>query len=204
MRSRVTAVAVAILITGSACSNGPSTTTGPTAASGLPLSIGCGAELDGYQCTLHADRNGVPRDVTGLAAWSTSDTSIATVNSVGFVTVLQDGQVAIRASYQGESTFLTMQVQAGGQRRYLRALSGWVVDADTESKLAGVSVTFVAGVNAGRTTQTGTDGAYQIYDLQPGSFTVRFSKAGYRSADYDFTLPGDRFVSLDARLTRSP
>jgi hypothetical protein len=65
-------------------------------------------------------------------------------------------------------------------------------------------VAFVAGANAGRTTQTGTDGAYQIYDLQPGSFTVRFSKAGYRSADYDFTLPGDRFVGLDARLTRSP
>jgi len=205
MRTWVAAVTVAILISGSACSNGPAKIAGPTGAGAdLPLSMGCGAELDGYQCTLRADRNGVPRDVTGLATWSTSDTSIATVNSVGFVTVLQDGQVAIRASYQGESAFLTMQVQAGGQRRYYRALSGWVVDADTETKLAGVSVTFIAGANAGRTTQTGPDGAYQIYDLQLGSFTMRFSKAGYRSADYDFTLPGDRFVSLDARLTRSP
>src|SRR5262245_66529067 len=97
-----------------------------------------------------------------------------------------------------------MQLQTTGQRRYYFALSGWVVDAQTETKLAGVSVEFVAGTNAGRTTQTGTDGAYQIYDLQPGTFTVRFSKAGYRSADYPFTLPGDRFVSLDARLTRLP
>jgi Carboxypeptidase regulatory-like domain len=205
MRSLLAAVTVAILITSLACSDGPSQSSGPTTPTTLSLlSIGCGQDVDGYQCSLRADSNGVSRDVTGFATWSTSDTNIATVNSVGFVTVLQDGQVAIRASYQGESTFLIMQVQAGGLRRYYRALSGWVVDAETETKLAGVSVAFVAGVNVGRTTQTGTDGAYQIYDLQPGTFTVRFSKAGYRSADYPFTLPGDRLVSLDARLTRSP
>lgn len=196
MRTLLASITVATLMIGSACSNGP---TAPTT-----LDIGCGQELDGYKCSLHAHTNGVSRDVTGLATWSTSDTNIATVNSVGFVTVLQDGQVAIRASYQGESTFLTMTVEAGGLRRYHRALSGWVVDAETETKLAGVSVTFVAGANAGRIAQTGTDGAYQIYDLQPGTFTVRFSKAGYRNADYAFTLPGDRLVSLDARLTRLP
>jgi hypothetical protein len=205
MRSLLAAVTVAILITNLACSDGPSQSSGPTTPTTLSLlSIGCGQDVDGYQCSLRADSNGVSRDVTGFATWSTSDTNIATVNSVGFVTVLQDGQVAIRASYQGESTFLIMQVQAGGLRRYYRALSGWVVDAETETKLAGVSVAFVAGANVGRTAQTGTDGAYQIYDLQPGTFTVRFSKAGYGSADYLFTLPGDRLVSLDARLTRSP
>ena len=203
MRTLLAAVTVAILITSLACSDGPSQLSGPTAPT-FELSIGCGEEVDGYQCSLRSVTNGVTRDVTGLATWSTSDTMIATVNSVGFVTVLQDGQVAIRASYQGESTFQIMQVEAGGLRRYNRALSGWVVDAETETKLAGVSVAFVAGANVGRTTQTGPDGAYQIYDLQPGTFTVRFSKAGYRSADYPFTLPGDRFVGLDARLTRSP
>jgi len=206
MRLFVIAVTAAVLITGVACSSGSSQgpDTGPTALAGQILSIGCGADLDGYQCSLSADVKGSRRDVTGLATWSTSDTSIATVNSVGYVTVLQDGQVAVRASYQGDSAFITMKVEAGGQRKYYRALSGWVVDADSETKLAGVSVAFVAGANAGRTGQTGTDGAYQIYDLQPGTFTVRFSKAGYRTREYEFTLPGDRFVSLDGRLTRSP
>ena len=199
MRTLLTAATVAILATGVGC-NSP---TAP-ATSGPGLGIGCGLDVDGYQCSLSVQTNGVSRDVTGLATWSTSDTTIATVNSVGFVTVLQNGQVAIRASYQGESTFLTMQVEAGGLRRYYRALSGWVVDAETETKLAGVTVAFVAGANTGRTTQTGADGAYQIYDLQPGIFTVRFSRAGYRSADYPFTLSGDRLVSLDARLTRLP
>lgn len=207
MRTLLAPATVAILMISSACSDRGSQLSGPTAPTTVPsvlLGIGCGQQLDGYQCSLYDETNGVRRDVTGLATWSTSDTNIATVNSVGFVTVLQDGQVAIRASYKSESTFLTMTVEAGGLRRYYRALSGWVVDAETETKIAGVTVTFLAGANAGRVGQTGTDGAYQIYDLQPGTFTVRFSKAGYRSADYAFTLPGDRFVSLDARLTRSP
>ena len=205
MRALLTAATVAILMTSLACSGDRSQSSGPTAPTALPpLNIGCGLDVDGYQCSLSAVTNGVSREVTGLATWSTSDTNVATVNSVGFVTVLRDGQVAIRASYQGESTFLTMTVEAGGLRKYYRALSGWVVDAETETKLAGVSVAFVAGSNVGRTAQTGPDGAYQIYDLQPGTFTLRFSKAGYRSADYPFTLPGDRLVSLDARLTRSP
>jgi hypothetical protein len=39
------------------------------------------------------------------------------------------------------------------------------------------------------------DGAYQIDDLQPGTFTVRLSKPGYTNADYPFTLPGDRLVA---------
>jgi hypothetical protein len=202
MRTLLVVVTVAIVITSVACSDGA--TPGPAGPSDSFLSIGCGMDVDGYRCSLRVDTSGGSRDVTGLATWSTSDPNIATVNSVGFVTVLQDGEVAIRASYHGETTFLIMQVEAGGLRRYYRALSGWVVDAATETKLAGVSVVFVAGVNAGRTTQTGNDGAYQIYDLQPGTFTVRFSKAGYASADYPFTLPGDRIVSLDARLTRSP
>ena len=203
MRTVLAAATIAIVITSVACSDGSTQTSGPAGPSDL-LSIGCGMDVDGYQCSLRVATNGGSRDVTGLANWSTSDTNIATVNSVGFVTVLRDGQVAIRASYQGETTFLIMQVEAGGLRQYYRALSGWVVDAETETKLAGVSVVFVAGANVGRTTQTGTDGAYQIYDLQPGTFTVRFSKAGYASADYAFTLPGDRIVGLDARLTRSP
>jgi len=201
MRRLLASVTVASLMIASACTDAHSTA--PTTVPSVRLGIGCGQVLDGYQCSLYDETSGVQRDVTGLATWSTSDTNIATVNSVGFVTVLQDGQVAVRASYKGESTFLTMTLEAGGLRRYYRALSGWVVDAVTETKLGGVGVTFVAGANAGRTGQT-TDGAYQIYDLEPGTFTVRFSKAGYRSADYVFTLPGDRLVSLDARLTRSP
>lgn len=219
MRALHNSVTIAMLMTCAACAGSPtqigtspsgtpqpspSPTPAPPTVSVTYLGLFCGQVLDGYQCSARLEKNGESRDVTGFTTWSTSDTAIATVNSVGFVTVLRDGQVAIRASYEGESNFLNMTVEAGGTRRYFRALSGWVLDAETEKKLGGVSVAFVAGENAGRTGETGPEGAYQIYDLQPGSFTIRFSKAGYSSADYFFTLPGDRIVSLDARLRRLP
>ena len=57
------------------------------------------------------------QDVTGLATWSTSDTSIATVDSVGFVKVVRAGNVVIRASYRGVDGFIPLEVVPGGLRR---------------------------------------------------------------------------------------
>jgi hypothetical protein len=144
-----------------------------------------------------------PRDVTGFATWSTSDTSVATVNSVGFVTVLRDATAAIRASYRGAETFLTMDLQAGGQRRYYRALSGFVTDMQDSSKISGVTVQISDGANATRSTMTGADGAYQLYDLEVGTFTVRFSKSGYATLARTFTITGDKFNDLSVSLTRT-
>ena len=67
------------------------------------LTISCYVENAGWRCNLRVDLEpGVSRDVTGLAAWSTSDPRIAVVNSVGFITILQPGEFAIRASYGGD------------------------------------------------------------------------------------------------------
>jgi hypothetical protein len=165
------------------------------------LVLGCVLELDGYQCTARVARDNTSQEVTGLATWSTSDTAIATVNSVGFVTVLKNGDVAVRAEYAGLAGFMTMTVAPGGLRRYHRTLSGWALDAQTEAKISGVSVEVVGGANTGRASFTGQDGAYQMDDLEPGTFTVRFTKSGYLSSERIYHLPGDRFNSLDARLT---
>jgi len=209
MRVLVLFVSALIMMTSAACSGNPSAPSrlpGSEAPSSAPasnaqfLSIGCQLELDGYRCTATLPTGN--DDVTGLATWSTSDTSIATTNSVGFVTVIRAGEVAIRAKYGETAGFLVMQVEPGGSRRYYRALSGWVRDAQTEAKLSGVRVEIIDGTNAGRTTVTGGDGAYQLYDLEPGAFTVRFAKAGYVTTEHGFNLPGDGFNSLDARLAR--
>jgi carboxypeptidase family protein len=169
------------------------------------LALGCSEVVDGYQCRAsYADSStSSQRDVTGLATWSSSDLSVATVNSVGFVTVLRDAMVAIRASYKGAEQFLMMDVQMGGLRRYYRALSGFVTDAQDGSKISGVSVQIVDGPNANRTTITGADGAYQLYDLELGTFSVRFTKPGYSSLTRTFTLSGDKFNDLSVSLTRA-
>ena len=176
-----------------------------TAPSPPPVGISCGAAADGYQCrAMYIDAPmGTPRDVTGLATWSTSDPSAATINSVGFVTVLRDATVSIRASYRGAEGFLIMDLQAGGQRRYYRALSGFVTDAQDGSKIIGVTVQITDGPNANRLTTTGADGAYQLYDLELGTFTVRFTKSGYVSVTRTFTITGDKFNDLSVSLTKA-
>ena len=213
MQFRLLALPALVLLTASACTNtpvgpSPSTSQGPSSVTPQEpqsgLGLGCVLELDGYQCTARVvGGNNNSRDVTGLATWSTSDTAMATVNSVGFVTVLKSGDVAVRAEYAGMAGFITMTVAPGGLRKDYRTLSGWVLDAQTDAKLGGVRVDIVSGPNAGRTTVTGQEGAYQLYDLETGTFTVRFTKSGYLSTERSYNLPGDRFNSLDARLSRA-
>ena len=167
--------------------------------------MSCGLELDGYQCHAgYTSLTGEQSDITGLVTWSTSDPGIATVNSVGFVTVLQTGEVAIRFNYRGdEMSSGPLQVRPGGSRRDYRTLSGTVTDAQDGSKLANVSVKIVDGPNNTYLFTTGSDGTYQFYDLQPGTFTVRFAKAGYTVVDRQYTLTGETFNSLGAELTKS-
>jgi hypothetical protein len=168
-----------------------------------PLSIGCQEELEGYQCWARMmSGEDSQTDVTDDATWLTSDTRIATVNSRGFVVVLKPGEVAVRAKYQGLTGTAIMRVQPGGLQRYYRALSGFVRDAETQAKLGGVAVKIVNGPNTGRTTTTHDDGAYQLYDLEIGTFTVRFTKPGYATAERQFFLPGDRYNGLDITLNK--
>ena len=66
------------------------------------------------------------------------------------------------------------------------------------------NVVVLDGPNANRATVTGPDGAYQLYDLQPGSFTVRFSRAGYTTKDAAYTLTGRTFNNLSLELVKLP
>ena len=179
----------------------------PTAPAAVPppplVSISCGEVVNGYQCKANVADSPAEqqRDVTGLATWSTSDPAIATVNSVGFVTALQSGDVAIRTSYHGAETFVALTVRPGGANYYFTALSGWITDSRNGTKIGGVTVRVLDGPNTNRTVTGGADGAYQMYELEPGTFTVQFSKAGYMTSTLGAFLPGDRFVSLDAVMT---
>ena len=201
MQFREFRTALLVLTASVGCTSNPVAPTPPDAPPpGATIGLGCALELDGYRCEATLWGSDGRKDITGLASWSTSDPSIATVNSVGFVTVFRRGEVAIRARYGSVDGFIVMDVEIGGSRRYYRALSGWIVDAQTEVKIPGTTVEIVAGANAGRATTSGSDGSYQLYDLEPGAFTVRFSKAGYRPAERFFVLTGETFNSLDARL----
>jgi len=207
---------VCVVLATTACGNNPAAPSNTPSPSPTPvppgvppfplLFVNCAEVLDGYKCnsvyqTSYGEQG---RDVTGLSTWSTSDTSIATVDSTGFVTVARAGNIAIRASYRDVDGFLNMSVEVGGFRRYFRDLSGWVTDSQDGSKILNVDVRIVNGPNTGRTANTGDSGAYQFYGLELGTFSVRFTRSGYTTVERSFTLTGEQLNSLDARLTKSP
>jgi hypothetical protein len=207
-------VVVSVAVMATACGDSPTapsnttTTTVTTPAGNSPfplLLVNCGEVLDGYKCTstYATSYNDQGREVTGLSTWSSSDTSIATVDSTGFVTVARAGNVAIRASYRDVEGFTTMQVEVGGFRRYYRDLSGWVTDSQDETKILNVDVRILDGPNAGRTANTATSGAYQFYGLDLGTFTVRFTRSGYMTLDRSYTLTGDKLNSLSVSMVKS-
>lgn len=109
-------VLIGLLATGCQSSpSSPSSPSGPTTPAppvGTFTSWGWLTVPGGYQCNVQwAPTDGQPQDVTGLVTWSTADPSIATVNTVGFVTPVRSGSVAIRFSYRGAEGFMAIDVR---------------------------------------------------------------------------------------------
>jgi hypothetical protein len=102
-------------------SNPSPTPTTPAAPNPFPvLLVNCWEDYGpGYRCrseyvTSYTEPG---RDVTGFSNWSTSDTTIATVDTTGFVTVARAGNVAIRATYRDLEGFTTLNAVVRGPTR---------------------------------------------------------------------------------------
>lgn len=84
---------------------GSETPTGPAGPSGsgttVAVTVTCTPEPNGQQCRASAQlSNGAVQDVTASATWTSSNPSVATVDSGGRVTNIANGQAEIRATYQ--------------------------------------------------------------------------------------------------------
>jgi hypothetical protein len=137
--------------------------------------------------------DGSTQDVTRSATWASSNTGVATVSS-GLVSVVADGEVDIRATFQG--TTAVTHIAVARPKGY--TLTGFVTDAATTSPLAGVRVQLVGGTS----TQTDERGAFGLAVTQ-GRVLVEFSKTGYRTLEKDLTVNGDSqmIVSLTPLAT---
>lgn len=116
--------------------------------------------------------DGTSQDVTRSATWSSSNTSIATVSSIGAVTILANGDVDLTATYQGVSgsTHVTVSVP----KRY--AVTGVVGEpAPTSKPVAGARVQLVVG----NYTMTDTNGVFSLAGLPVGRSIIEVSKDGY-------------------------
>lgn len=83
-------------------------------------------------------------------------------------------------------------------------LSGGVTESEptTSNKIAGATVAFVDGANAGKTATADSAGNYQITNVLAGAFTVRAGAAGYQEATRPVTISAD--TSLTIALNPTP
>ena len=173
--------------------------TGPSDVLGA-VQLMCPEFGESSRCNAFAMMSGRDgQDVSGLATWSTSDPAIATINTTGLVTALRSGEVAIRVSYQDAAAFQVVWVVPGqGIYGTSRTLAGRVLSM--VGPLPGVLMEILNGPNAGRSMTTSSDGRFYMDNLQDGPFTIRLSKAGYRTAEYQWSIPGgaERIPTLTA------
>jgi hypothetical protein len=128
---------------------------------------------DTQQFTLTAFyTNGSSADVTSLASWSTSDTSVITVDSSGLATAAGAGSAQVTGTYSGHSNSADCEVSsAGGIYTWLRNPSNTLVHARTGHAVAqvpadGVNQGFI-WVISGQTASTATDNTVEVSTIAP-------------------------------------
>jgi hypothetical protein len=78
------------------------------------LSVTCVAQTETTQCAAVANRSdGSTQQVTSLAAWTSSNTNVATVDQTGLVRHRATGQIDIRATYQSVTGSRTLDIVVG-------------------------------------------------------------------------------------------
>jgi hypothetical protein len=156
--------------------------TTPTSGATVTSIAVTGASTSGasFQLTAAARlSDGTNRDVTTLAAWSSSNTSMAAVSSSGAVTVLAAGEVEFRATYQSVVGSLRLLVSpAPAPTRF--ALSGVVREAAPNvHAVAGARLVVTDGPDAGAFSISDAEGLYTFPALVPAVIGLEASKDGF-------------------------
>jgi len=80
-------------------------------------------------------------------------------------------------------------------------INGLVIDADAGKPIALVSITTNPGTVA---ITTDSSGSYCIDDVPEGSYTIRASKVGYKSASVSVTVKAEKTTKADIILEKEP
>ena len=115
--------------------------------------------------------------------WTSSNTSVATVNSAGKVTGVGAGtcKITCKATYNGSSKSASCTVKVTGSSKV--AVTGVVTDAATGTVLGSATVKARSGYNnktgtVVAKTKSDSSGKFSL-DLSKGKFTLDISKSGY-------------------------
>jgi hypothetical protein len=133
-----------------------------------------------YQMNAKAEMNGGSSiDVTAASQWSTSAPDLASISSAGVLTALHSGHVDVRATYQNVTGTLSLTLSVS-QPPSSFILSGVVKEVAPGTKvLAGVTVRFTSGPNAGTSTTSSTGGEFGFINVPGGIVGLEAVKDGY-------------------------
>jgi hypothetical protein len=154
---------------------------------------------------------GTDLEVTSLAVWMASDTSVGRFVAPGVFTPDRRGEVGLSVRYRDLEVdepqwFL---VDPASAARWLYWLYGPVADDASGVKLTGADVLILDGYARGTHSTTNENGYYRIDRLLTGEvFSARASKDGYESLTKSYRVDPPRGLDsntnyLEFRLHRS-
>jgi hypothetical protein len=133
------------------------------------------------------------QDVTAQSVWTSSNTTIATVDAAGKVTAVKDGGVSIRATFRGATdseyhnvTPLLFFKAAGIVSEVPPGFNG----------VGGARVEITVGTNAGTFQMTDGSGSFDFGPMKGGNYTFRISRDGYVADTKTIALTRDMKMDL--------
>jgi hypothetical protein len=178
----------------SSSTTAPAASVSTVAVTGSAPSIGATAPF-AATATLS---NGTTQTVSAQAAWSSSNTSVATVSSGGVVTGVGAGEADITAIYQSVSGRVHISVASAATATF--TVSGTVSDGTSGGVLPNITVQTTDSGGTSKSATSSAAGAFSIAGLAPGVATLTVSAVSYQPLRTTITVAGD--TRADIVLTR--
>jgi len=133
------------------------------------------------------------QDVTAQSVWTSSNTTIATVDAAGKVTAVKEGGVSIRATFRGATDSEYHNVTP---LLFFKA-AGTVVEAPPGfNGIGGARVEIMVGTNAGAFQMTDGSGSFDFGAMKGGNYTLKISRDGYVADTKTVALTRDMKMDL--------
>jgi hypothetical protein len=138
--------------------------------------------------------DGSTQDVTLIASWESSNAQLASVSPNGYVRILGNGEVDLRATYHG----VTGSAHTNVRLPQTFTLSGVVAEiAPNVRPIAGTRVQIIGGYH----TFSDDHGAFAIPGVSAGRTLIEFSKDGYAISEVDVIIEGDTQLTVNLHPT---
>ena len=125
--------------------------------------------------------DGTSRDVTTSSTWVSSNTSIATISSSGMLTILSNGEVDVRADFQGTAASLHLVLTRPPDPRTRFTLSGVAHEVTPGTQVLGnARITITTGPDTGTAVTTDASGQFRFASVSASRVSLEATRDGFQ------------------------